>query len=222
MGLTVGEPSSPVTAIQLAVEPTAAVIAEAADRGADLLITHHPLLLRGIDRVRFDTPKGALIEALVRQRVALFVAHTNADSGLGGVGDCLADALGLSGTRPLEAAMSEPVDKLVTYVPESHADAVIDALAEAGAGRIGTYERCAFAAPGSGSFRPMTGADPYVGEVGQVERVPELRIEMVVPQRLRRAAVTALLTAHPYEVAGLGLVRTCPAARRRAGAGPGR
>src|SRR5689334_21975161 len=81
VGLTVGSPEDTVRRIRLAVEPTSGVIAEAAEAGADLLITHHPLLLRGIDRVRFDSPKGAAIEALIRQRTALFVAHTNADSG---------------------------------------------------------------------------------------------------------------------------------------------
>ena len=151
VGLTVGAPDATVTRIQLAVEPTLAVIDEAARAGADLLITHHPLLLRGVDRVRFDSPKGALIEAMIRARIALFVAHTNADSGVGGVVDCLADALGLSGCEPLAPAR-RAVDKLVTYVPESHVDAVVDALAEAGAGRIGSYERCAFGAPGTGTF----------------------------------------------------------------------
>ncbi|HET9650361.1 MAG TPA: Nif3-like dinuclear metal center hexameric protein, partial [Microlunatus sp.] len=104
VGLTVGSPAAPVNRIRLAVEPTAAVVAEAARAGADLLITHHPLLLRGIDRVRFDTPKGDLIQALVRHRITLVVAHTNADAATGGVVDCLADALGLLDRRPLVPA----------------------------------------------------------------------------------------------------------------------
>lgn len=200
VGLTLGAPDATVTRIQLAVEPTLAVLDEAARAGADLLITHHPLLLRGLDRVCFDTPKGALIEELIRERIALFVAHTNADSGVGGVVDCLADALGLSGCEPLAPAPGEPMDKLVSYVPESHVDAVVGALADVGAGRIGSYERCAFASPGTGTFRPLPGADPYVGEIGETERVAEVRIEMVLARKLRRAAVAALLAAHPYDV----------------------
>jgi dinuclear metal center YbgI/SA1388 family protein len=200
VGLTVGAPDDAVTGIHLAVEPTTGVLDEAVEAGADLLITHHPLLLRGVDRVRYDSPKGRLIEGFVRQRVALFVAHTNADAGVGGVVDCLADALGLSGCRPLAPAPAEPTDKLITFVPHSHAEGVIDALAAAGAGRIGTYERCAFSGTGTGTFRPLAGADPYVGEVGVVEQVAESRIEMVLPRRLRRPVVQALLAAHPYEV----------------------
>jgi len=92
------------------------------------------------------------------------------------------------------------MDKLVSYVPESHVDAVVDALADVGAGRIGPYERCAFASQGTGTFRPLPGADPYVGEIGETERVAEVRIEMVLARKLRRAAVAALLAAHPYDV----------------------
>ena len=200
VGLTVGAPDRPVTRIQLAVEPTLAVVDEAARAGADLLITHHPLLLRGIDRVRLDSPKGALIEAMIRGRIALFVAHTNADSGVGGVADCLADALGLSGCIPLAPASGPPMDKLVCFVPESHVEAVVDALADAGAGRMGSYERCAFAGPGIGTFRALPGAEPYVGETGATQRVDEVRIELVVERSLRRAAISALLAVHPYEV----------------------
>jgi dinuclear metal center YbgI/SA1388 family protein len=104
VGLTVGSPEASVRRIRLAVEPTHAVVAEAAGAGADLVITHHPLLLRSLQRVRFDEPKGALIEALIRRGVSLFVAHTNADAGRGGVGDALAETLGLNRCRPLEPA----------------------------------------------------------------------------------------------------------------------
>ena len=110
VGLTVGSPEASVNRIRLAVEPTYAVVQEAADAGADLLITHHPLLLRGIDRVRFDEPKGALIEALVGRGVSLYVAHTNADAGRGGVGDVLAETLGLQRCRPLDPAPGGPAE----------------------------------------------------------------------------------------------------------------
>jgi dinuclear metal center YbgI/SA1388 family protein len=131
VGLTLGAPDATVTRIQLAVEPTLAVLDEAARAGADLLITHHPLLLRGVDRVRFDSPKGALIEAMIRARMALLVAHTNADSGVGGVVDCLADALGLSGCEPLAPAA---VDVVVDAPAEQRGS-------ELGLGRVGSVAR---------------------------------------------------------------------------------
>jgi hypothetical protein len=78
-------------------------------------------------------------------------------------------------------------------------DAVIDALSAAGAGRIGAYDRCAWTAPGEGTFTPRPGAHPTVGSVGTTERVPETRVEIVVSRLLRTAAVEALRAAHPYE-----------------------
>jgi hypothetical protein len=91
------------------------------------------------------------------------------------------------------------MDKLVVYVPQAEADAVIDALAAAGAGRIGDYERCAWSTTGEGAFRPLAGANPTLGRVGDVERVPEARVEMVSPPHRRRAVIEALKAAHSYE-----------------------
>ena len=100
--------------------------------GADLLITHHPLLLTGVHGVSAGDPKGALVHRMIRGGLAHFVAHTNADVAAPGVSDALADRLGLHGLRPLEVR-TEAMDKLVVFVPSGHTEQVIDALAAAGA-----------------------------------------------------------------------------------------
>jgi len=89
--------------------------------------------------------------------------------------------------------------KLVWFVPEEALDATRDAVFAAGAGRIGDYERCSWYAQGTGTFLAGEGADPAIGEVGREERVPELRVETVVPAERAREIVRALLDAHPYE-----------------------
>ena len=89
--------------------------------------------------------------------------------------------------------------KLVVFVPADALDAVRDAVFTAGAGRIGDYERCSWYTEGTGTFRPLRGASPSVGEVGQEERVPELRLETIFPAERRDAVVAALREAHPYE-----------------------
>jgi len=89
--------------------------------------------------------------------------------------------------------------KLVVFVPPDALDRVRDAIFAAGAGRIGDYERCSWYAPGTGTFLPLAGADPAVGEVGEEERVPELRLETVFPAARRDDVVGALRAAHPYE-----------------------
>jgi hypothetical protein len=89
--------------------------------------------------------------------------------------------------------------KLVVFVPPEALDAVRDALFAAGAGRIGDYERCSWYADGTGTFRALPGANPTVGEVGEEERVAELRLETVFPEERHDDVVAALRRAHPYE-----------------------
>ena len=95
--------------------------------------------------------------------------------------------------------MSEPLDTLVVYVPRSGTEPLLGALFAAGAGAVGRYRECAFVGPGRGQFRPLPGADPAVGQVGELERVEEDRVEVVLPRRLRGSGVAAMRAAHPYE-----------------------
>ncbi|WP_288798186.1 Nif3-like dinuclear metal center hexameric protein [uncultured Arsenicicoccus sp.] len=101
VGLVTGDPDQPVRSVLLAVDPTLDVIDEARDLGADLLVTHHPLLLRGVHSVATTTAKGAAITRLVVADVALYCAHTSADVADAGVSQALADALGLLDVEPL-------------------------------------------------------------------------------------------------------------------------
>jgi hypothetical protein len=89
--------------------------------------------------------------------------------------------------------------KLIVFVPPEALDAVRDALFEAGAGRIGDYERCSFYCEGTGTFLGGEGTTPAVGERGREERVPELRLETVFPAERQAEVVAALRAAHPYE-----------------------
>jgi dinuclear metal center YbgI/SA1388 family protein len=109
VGLVCGDPDEPVGRVLFAVDPTTAVVDEVIDSGADLLVTHHPLLLTPVHGVPADDPRGRLVHRLIRAGAALFVAHTNADRAPGsGVNAALADALGLTGAVPLEPAGTEP------------------------------------------------------------------------------------------------------------------
>lgn len=199
VGLVVGDPAAPVRSVVLAVDPTEEVAQEALDRGADLLITHHPLYLRGTSTVAATDPKGRVIHELIRGGCALYTAHTNADAAADGVNEALADLLGLVETRPIVPHPGPALDTLVTFVPRESSAAVLDALAAAGAGRLGDYERAAFLSPGTGTFRPLEGATPAIGSVGTTEEVAEDRLEMVLPRPRRAAVLAALREAHPYE-----------------------
>lgn len=88
---------------------------------------------------------------------------------------------------------------LVAYVPESHAEDVLAAIGNAGAGRLGNYSHCAFTTPGTGRFTPLPGAEPFIGTKGVPEQVAEVRIECVVAEEMLDAVIRALRSAHPYE-----------------------
>lgn len=117
VGLVAGHPSAEVTRVMFAVDPTLEVIDEAIEWGAELLITHHPLLLKGVTSVAANTPKGRAVHRLIESGTALLTVHTNGDSAVGGVSDVLADALGLQNVSPLTPAA--------------------DGLPEEGIGRVG-------------------------------------------------------------------------------------
>jgi dinuclear metal center YbgI/SA1388 family protein len=199
VGLVCGDPDAVVRRVLLAVDPVEQVAREAVDGGFDLLLTHHPLWLRGTTSVAATTPKGRVVHRLLAAGGALHVAHTNADVADPGVSDALAAALGLRELRPLSPRAGDPQDKLVVFVPTGDAERLLDALAAAGAGRIGDYERCAWTTTGTGTFRPLTGATPAIGSVGDVERVEEARLEVVLPRSRRSRVLRALLETHPYE-----------------------
>ena len=206
VGLVCGDPDAPVTKVLFAIDPVAYVVDEALAWGADLLVTHHPLFLRPVHGVPATSYKGRLVHRLITGGCGLLVAHTNADCATGGVSDALADALGLPAGTPIDPRPCDPMDKLVTFVPQPDAERVLDALAIAGAGAVGNYDRCAFTVEGTGTFRPLDGAKPTVGRVGEVAAVAETRLEMVMSRDRREAVVAALRAAHPYETPAFDVV----------------
>ena len=209
VGLVCGDPDDTVDTVTVAVDATAAVVAEVPDNG--LLLAHHPLLLRGVDTVAASTAKGALLHQMIRTGRALFTAHTNADAATPGVSDALADALGLTVEEVLAPiSTGQGLDKWVVFVPAENADAVRQAMFAAGAGHIGDYSHCSWSVPGTGQFRPNEGATPTIGSVDTVEQVPEDRVEMIAPTGRRGHVLAALRAAHPYEEPAFDIFALAP------------
>jgi dinuclear metal center YbgI/SA1388 family protein len=210
VGLVCGDPDADVRRILLAVDPVQVVADEAVDLDADLVIVHHPLFLRGTSSVAATTPKGRVVHALLTHGCGLLTAHTNADAPAGGVSESMALALGLVDVRPLQADTTEERDKLVVFVPVGDAEKVREAITSAGAGAIGDYDSCTFTSRGEGRFRPLAGANPTIGSVGDLETVEEVRVESVLDRRLRSRVVAAMLAAHPYEEPAYDVVPLAP------------
>ncbi|WP_019146215.1 Nif3-like dinuclear metal center hexameric protein [Aeromicrobium massiliense] len=219
VGTVAGDPDAEVRRVLLAVDPVQAVADEAVTGGYDLLVTHHPLYLKGVTSVAATTPKGRVVHTLVRGGVALHTCHTNADAPRFGVSESMALALGLTDVRALDPDPAEALDTWTVFVPAGDADRVLAAMHEAGAGALGDYDSAAFVSEGTGQFRPLDGADPHTGEVGRLEKVAEKRLDVVAPARLRERVRRALLEAHPYEEVAYDVVETAPRPDPQRGSG---
>jgi len=198
-GLEVGHPGQQVEAILVALEATPAVVAEASRRGAQLLLTHHPLLYQPLADVREDRPGGRLLAAILRAGLALASCHTNLDIAPGGLNDYLAQKLELTGVEVLAPTTRDPWYKLAVFVPAGYEERLRQALGDAGLGVIGRYSHCSFTTPGQGAYRPLPGAEPFRGETGQLSRAEESRLEVLAPESLLPAARAVLKETHPYE-----------------------
>ncbi|NBB86209.1 MAG: Nif3-like dinuclear metal center hexameric protein [Bacteroidetes bacterium] len=199
VGLQVGRRQQEVQKALIALDMTPAVLDEAKAAGAELIITHHPLLFQPLKALTTDRYASSLALKLAEAGIALYSIHTNLDAAPGGVSFALAETLGLTDVQFMQG-MPDATKKLMVFVPVEHARAVHKAMAEAGAGTIGDYEACAFEAEGTGYFKPGTGADPLIGEAGGgLESAREVKLEMEVPRWHLSAVKKAMVNAHPYE-----------------------
>jgi len=199
VGLVCGDPAHDVRRVLFAVDPVEQVAAQALATGADLLVTHHPLYLRGTSTVAATSAKGRVVHTLIRGGCGLYVAHTNADRADPGVSDALAALFDLQDTAPLQPGAGHPLDTLAVTVPTDDADRLREALFDAGAGEVGAYDRVSWSSTGTGTFRPLPGARPAIGEVGRLETVEEVRIEVVLERSRRQQVLAAMRATHPYE-----------------------
>lgn len=197
-GLQVGLTDAEATGALLCLDVTEAVVDEAIALGFNLIVAHHPLIFKGYKSITGRDYVERCILKAIRNDVVIYAAHTNLDNAPQGVNAKIAEKIGLKNLRVLEPK-EESLLKLVTFVPQPHAEAVRNALFDAGCGCIGDYDSCSYNVEGEGTFRAQEGTHPFCGEVGKLHREPEVRIETVLPAFRRSAAVKALLKAHPYE-----------------------
>ncbi|MDN3550741.1 Nif3-like dinuclear metal center hexameric protein [Mucilaginibacter aquaedulcis] len=197
-GLIVGNPEQEVSQALLSLDCTEAVVDEAIASGCQVIISHHPIVFKGLKRFNGKTYVERVVEKAIRNHIAIYAIHTNLDNIMGGVNQRICDTLGLKNTRIL-APKHNLLKKLVTFVPQSHANEVRDALFAAGAGNIGNYSETSFNTDGTGTFKGNEATIPHVGEPGKRHHENEVRMETVYPANLESKIIMALILAHPYE-----------------------
>ena len=216
VGLLAGDTQATVRRVLLCIDLTAAVVAEARRRRAQLVMAYHPPIFKPISRLVAQArgatgglpasaktgpagPEADVCRCLMAG-IAIYSMHTALDAAEGGTNDVLAQLCGVTETEPIEyVQVAEPLCKVVVFVPGDAADRVAQAIFAAGAGRIGEYSRCSYWLAGEGTFCGSALSHPAIGRAGQFERVAEVRIESVAPRSAMAAITAAIRASHPYE-----------------------
>jgi len=182
--------------ILIALDLTDEAVDEAIKNRCSLIVAHHPLFFGGIKKIDCRSAEGGRVVRMLQNGISLICAHTNADRHL--INAHLAQKLGLMDIRIL-AESANPYKKTVVFAPEENIDAIVRAACGAGAGHIGNYSHCTFQAGGTGTFLPEEGTNPYIGQKGVLDHVPEVRAEFICPAARIREILRAVKMAHPYE-----------------------
>ena len=225
-GLQIGLTDAEVTGVLLCLDVTEKVVDEAVASGCNLIVSHHPLIFSPLKRITGSNYVERCVLKALANGIAIYASHTNMDSVPGGVNYRIAEKLGLQNVRIL-VPKTDALLKLSVYVPMAQADMVREALFAAGCGNIGNYGSCSYNVEGYGTFKANEGCNPFCGEIGELHKENEVRIDTVLPAYLMNKVVSALLKAHPYEEpaydiyplknswdsVGLGVVGDLPAER---------
>ncbi len=204
-GLLVGRRDAEIAGALLCLDVSEAVIDEAARLGYNLIISHHPLIFKGLKSLTESNEVERCVAQAIRHNIAIYASHTCMDSANGGVNFRMAQKLGLQNVRVLVPQRNKLL-KLVTFVPLAQLESVRSALFAAGAGNIGRYDACSYSSQGSGTFRAGEGSNPFCGAIGEFHTENEARLEVVLPTYRQTAVVKALLQAHPYEEPAFDLI----------------
>jgi dinuclear metal center YbgI/SA1388 family protein len=199
VGVQVGDTNQQVKNVLIALDLNKDVIEEAKIKDCQLIITHHPLIFKGIKSVNSQSESGRLIMELIKNNITLFSAHTNLDIAEGGLNDYLAEKLNLTKIDNLSITDEKKYYKLVVYVPETDIDSIKEILYQNGAGHIGKYSHSGFSVKGKGSFKPLADSNPYKGEKNKVNEVNEYRLETIIAAEDSEKIKRKIIKAHPYE-----------------------
>ncbi|GBD89157.1 putative GTP cyclohydrolase 1 type 2 [bacterium BMS3Abin03] len=199
VGLQVGTDERQLKNIMVSLDLNINVIEEAKKKNCNLIITHHPLLFNSLNKIDTQTDTTSkLIEKLIKNNITLYSAHTNLDFTKHGVSFQLAKRIKLQNINFL-THLSEHQVKLAVFVPEENVDAVAAAIHSAGGGIIGEYSHCSFRLRGTGTFKGSDASNPYVGKKGRLEKVKEIRLEVLIDTWKLSSVTAAMKQAHPYE-----------------------
>lgn len=197
-GLIVGDRSQECRGIITCLDATEAVIDEAIKQKCNLVVAHHPIIFRGLKKLNGKNYVESTILKAIKNDIAIYAIHTNLDNITKGVNNKIADKLELQNLQMLQPK-ENILKKLITFAPVDKAEDIRKALFSARGGELGKYSECSFNTEGTGTFKPLEGADPFVGEIGKRHEEKEIKIEVIFPSYIEQKIIRAMIGAHPYE-----------------------
>ena len=197
-GLIVGDANNEVNGALISLDCIESTVDEAIRLGVNLIVAHHPIVFKGLKKINGKNYIERTVLKAIKNDVAIYAIHTNLDNYNWGVNREIGERLNLKNLRIL-APKKGVLTKLVCFVPTGDVDAVAEAMFAAGAGQIGNYSECSFKSEGTGSFKPMDGANPAEGKIGELSQESEFRLEVLVSNHLLGKVVSEMKAAHPYE-----------------------
>lgn len=197
-GLITGNQNDECSSVILTIDTTEAVIEEAIDKGANLVLSHHPIVFSGLKKLNGKNYIERAVIKAIKNDIAIYAAHTNMDNVSVGVNAKICEKLNLQHCKIL-SPIKGSLKKLVSFIPSKHLEKVRQAIFAAGAGHIGNYDNCSYSTKGKGSFRALENANPYVGALGKIHFEEETRFETIFPAHKQSKVISALLNSHPYE-----------------------
>ena len=197
-GLLIGEPHKDVKKIMVSLDVTSEVVEEAINGGFDTIISHHPIIFKGLKSLTGRNDEEKAIMAALKNDIALVAMHTNLDNVKHGVNAQIAKQLQLHQTKILSPLQAQ-LKKLIVFIPVSHLETVRKSIFDAGAGQIGQYDQCSFGVEGLGTFRAGENTSAFVGKKGVFHQEKEVRMETIFPAFLQSKIINTLYQNHPYE-----------------------
>ncbi len=199
-GLLVDPGIKEVRTIMICIDVCKDVLDQAIKNQVDLLICHHPFIFEPVKSIVNTSIMGAKIIQVIKNDIGIYCAHTNYDLMAGGLADHIMERLGVTTSTPL-LPIHKKWFKFVVFVPEPHAEKIREVICSHNAGILGNYTCCTFNTRGKGTFMPLSGAKPFIGEKDKLSIVDEVKIESIVNEENLTCLVNAVREAHPYEEA---------------------
>lgn len=197
-GWQYGDPETEISGVLLCLDVTEEVLEEAISHQCNLVISHHPVIFKGIKKLTGTNYVERILLKAIKNDISIYSIHTNLDAIHNGVNAKISEILGLKKTKIL-AEKENTLQKLVVFCPNEQAEKVRGAMCEAGAGRIGNYSDCSFLLEGTGTFQGNENSNPFVGKKNELHSEKETRIEVILPGYLSSKVVSAMIKSHPYE-----------------------